>query len=154
MSKKFWSVFSSRSFMVSGLQVFNPFSVDFLCMVQGSGPVAFFSHGCPVFPITFYWGDYAFLKLTFLWGKIHKNQISAWCSVVQQIIVIAFEKSKARKEGWEMLGCCSFKWNGQLYVSEEVTFGQVPEEGFGGFYSYEKEIECMNLSSLVYFNSV
>lgn len=107
-----------------------------------------------VFPITFYWGDYAFLKLTFLWGKIHKNQISAWCSVVQQIIVIAFEKSKARKEGWEMLGCCSFKWNGQLYVSEEVTFGQVPEEGFGGFYSYEKEIEHMNLSSLVYFNSV
>lgn len=67
--------------------------------------------------------------------------------VVHQIRVIAFEKSKARKEGWEMLGCCSFKQDGQLYLSEEVTFEQAPEKGFSEFHSYGKEIELV-LSSI------
>lgn len=116
-------------------------------MVQGSNPVAFFSHMSSFNTLL---RRLFFPKLTFLWGKKYTQELNK-CMVLcgtSDVVIASWEK--ARKEGWEMLGCCSFKWNGQLYVGEEVH--QVSSwRRICGFYSYEKEIEHMNLSSLSVF---
>lgn len=134
--------------MVSGLQVFNPFLVAFFVYGARQWSSCILFTWLPSFSNHLLLRRLFFPQACLLIGE--NTQEPNKC----MIIVIAFEKSRARKEGWEMLGCCSFKWDGQLRINEEVTFGQIPEEGFGGFYSYEKEFEYMNLSSLVCFNSV